>query len=103
MSNSNTELTLVDENGLPETAFSATRRALIVTSSKGDGVLANRMGQRDKMHNPTDLIELAKHVETADSHTKAIAGGKLELISDQIKALQMQVNLPHSTHSRSCD
>jgi hypothetical protein len=48
------------------------------------------MGQRDRMHNPGDLIELARYVEQADSHTKAIAGGKLELISDQIKALQAQ-------------
>jgi len=52
--------------------------------------LVERCGQRTKMHSPGDLIELARHVETADSHTKAIVGGKLELISEQIKALQGQ-------------
>lgn len=86
------EMCLVDEDGLPQTAFNALRKAVVVTSSGPSLALAenNRQGQRDKLHAPSDLLELAKHVETADSHTKAIAGGKLELISEQIKALQAQ-------------
>ena len=42
------------------------------------------------MHSPSDLIELARVVQAADSHLKAVVGGKLELISEQIKALQEQ-------------
>jgi hypothetical protein len=45
---------------------------------------------RTKMHDPENLIELARFVQQADSHTKAIVGGKLELISEQIKLLQSQ-------------
>lgn len=35
-------------------------------------------------------MALAEYVQAADSHTKAVAGGKLELISNQIKMLQDQ-------------
>lgn len=45
---------------------------------------------RTKMHDPTNLVELARFVQQADSHTKSIVGGKLELISEQIKLLQSQ-------------
>lgn len=86
------EIALVDDDGMPTTAYAQTRKQLLVSSGSKCTALATneRMGQRDKLHNPTDLIELAKTVESADSHTKAIAGGKLELISDQIRALQAQ-------------
>jgi len=86
---SNMEIQLVDDEGMPETAFSRVRKELIVTTNE-EGVLAERMGQRTKMHSPSDLMALAEYVQTADSHTKAIAGGKLELISNQIKMLQDQ-------------
>eukprot|EP00039_Didymoeca_costata_P028447 m.21090 g.21090 ORF g.21090 m.21090 type:complete len:205 (-) comp7027_c0_seq2:359-973(-) len=72
-----------------ETEYQQIKQQLLV-SSTSDGVLANRMGQREKMHNPGQLMELAKHIESAQSHVKAVAGGKLELISEQIKALQAQ-------------
>jgi len=42
------------------------------------------------MHDPENLVELARFVQQADSHTKALVGGKLELISEQIKLLQAQ-------------
>jgi len=81
---------LVDAKGLPTTAFAQVRASLVVTNTPDPTrtTLANRMGQREKMHNPQDLIALAQHVQTADSHTKAIASGKLDLISRQIKQLQ---------------
>lgn len=66
-------------------------RELLVSRRETDTMqMVERCGQRTKMHGPGDLIELARHVEQADSHTKAVVGGKLELISDQIKALQAQ-------------
>lgn len=80
---------LIGTDGQLTTAFAQVRDSLVVTSNPMNGTtLANRMGQREKMHNPQDLIELARHVQTADSHTKAIASGKLDLISRQIKQLQ---------------
>ena len=45
---------------------------------------------RTKMHDPENLIELARFVQQADSHTKSVVGGKLELISEQIQLLQAQ-------------
>lgn len=64
---------------------------LLSTNSQDfDGTLCQRMGQREKMHNPQDLVELARTVQTADSHAVAMVGSKLELITDQIKALQAQ-------------
>jgi len=81
---------LVDANGVMTTEYAQVRDSLVVTSvpDATRTTLANRMGQREKMHNPQDLIALARHVQTADSHTKAIASGKLDLISRQIKQLQ---------------
>eukprot|EP00041_Stephanoeca_diplocostata_P008839 m.132492 g.132492 ORF g.132492 m.132492 type:complete len:211 (+) comp17502_c0_seq1:213-845(+) len=70
--------------------FSDIKQALTVSSGPENMQLAERMGQRTKMHNPGDLIELARYVQSADSHTKAMVGGKLELISEQIKLLQAQ-------------
>jgi hypothetical protein len=105
---------LVDAEGLPTTHFAQTREKLIVTTRdtkemEENLVLADRCGQREKMHNPNDLIELARHVQSADSHTKAIASGKLELISKQIASLQVCFCLlvcdlpakipPHAQHS----
>ncbi|EGD80768.1 hypothetical protein PTSG_01356 [Salpingoeca rosetta] len=43
-----------------------------------------------RMNDPNDLVTLAQYVQTADDFTKATVGGKLELIADQIKALQDQ-------------
>ena len=43
-----------------------------------------------KMNDPMDLVALAQVVQTADNFTKSIVGGKLELITEQIKMLQKQ-------------
>ena len=43
-----------------------------------------------RLNDPQDLVALAQYVQTADDFTKATVGGKLELISEQIKALQEQ-------------
>lgn len=82
---------LVDQNGHLQTEFQSARKALVVTSAPTSTTsLVERRGQRTKMHNPSDLIELARVVQSADSHMKAVVGGKLELITDQIMALQAQ-------------
>lgn len=82
---------IVDAAGLPQTAFAKIRDDLIVSTKAEDTTqLAERMGQRTKMHDPSALMALAKFVEEGDSHTKGIAGGKLELINNQIQLLQEQ-------------
>jgi len=82
---------IVDAAGVPQTAFAKIREELVVTTKPEDNTqLAERMGQRTKMHNPKDLMALAEFVEQGDSHTKGIAGGKLELINNQIMLLQEQ-------------
>ena len=42
------------------------------------------------MHNPMDLVALAEYVQKADQSTRSAVSSKLNLISDQIRALQMQ-------------
>ena len=81
---------LVDPSGNLITQFAQTRSELVVTNAVYEGTLAQRSYGRQKMHDPNTLIELARHVQSADSHTKAIAGGKLDLISRQIQQLQAE-------------
>ena len=42
---------------------------------------------------PMDLVELAHTVQQADKFVRATTGGKLQVIVDQIRFLQMQVKL----------
>eukprot|EP00037_Helgoeca_nana_P015189 m.142143 g.142143 ORF g.142143 m.142143 type:complete len:211 (-) comp22902_c0_seq1:265-897(-) len=69
--------------------YAETRKELVV-GGRGAGTILEVSKMRTKMHDPENLIELARFVQQADSHTKAIVGGKLELISEQIKLLQSQ-------------
>ncbi|XP_046397119.1 uncharacterized protein C1orf50 homolog isoform X2 [Ischnura elegans] len=39
---------------------------------------------------PTDLVELAREIQTADSFVKATACGKLQVIAEQVRFLQSQ-------------
>ena len=46
-----------------------------------------------RRHNdPMDLVELARTVQQADSFVRATTGGKLQVIVDQVRLLQQQVN-----------
>lgn len=44
-----------------------------------------------KKASPSDLVELAREVQKADSFVKATASSKLQIIAEQIKFLQQQV------------
>ena len=47
-----------------------------------------------RRHNdPMDLVELAHTVQQADNFVRATTGGKLQVIVDQIRFLQMQVKM----------
>jgi hypothetical protein len=81
---------IVDVHNHLVTPFAQARSEHVVTNQKYEGTLAQNSYGRQKMHDPSTLIELARHVQTADSHTKAIAGGKLDLISRQITQLQAE-------------
>ena len=48
-------------------------------------------------------MALAQYVQSADSHTKAVAGGKLELITNQIKMLQDQARKVLENAKRDMD
>jgi hypothetical protein len=80
---------LVEAATPPVNEYFEARKALVVSTTTSNSVLATSQ-MRTKMHDPDDLVELARFVQSADSHTKGIVGGKLELISEQIKALQQQ-------------
>ena len=43
-----------------------------------------------RVHDPEDIVALAQFVQNADGYTKATVGGKLALITDQIRHLQAQ-------------
>eukprot|EP00035_Acanthoeca_spectabilis_P014583 m.281011 g.281011 ORF g.281011 m.281011 type:complete len:212 (-) comp16171_c0_seq3:4372-5007(-) len=73
----------------PHNPYLEAKKTLVVSNSAASSVLATSK-MRTKMHDPTNLVELARFVQQADSHTKSIVGGKLELISEQIKLLQSQ-------------
>ena len=42
---------------------------------------------------PSDLVELAKEVQRANEEVKHTASGKLQIIVEQIRFLQEQVNI----------
>ena len=42
---------------------------------------------------PSDLVELAKEVQRADSDVRNVACGKLQMIAEQMKFLQQQVGV----------
>lgn len=62
---------------------------LVPTRASNEAQLVS-VAATHRMHNPSDLVQLAAYVSTADTFTKATVGGKLELITDQIRALQAQ-------------
>ncbi len=76
------------------TTFEAERSRLLVTARQdgttGTGQVLMDPAAVRKMHDPHDLVALASFVQTADDYTKATIGGKLELISEQIRFLQAQ-------------
>lgn len=66
------------------------KEALLVPSNPSAQAQMVSVNATNRMHSPSDLVALASYVQTADNYTKATVGGKLELISDQIRALQAQ-------------
>ena len=64
-----------------------TSTALVVPSSGRTELVSAKAVS--KMHNPSDLVALASYVQDADMTTKAFVSSKLEMICDQIRALQV--------------
>lgn len=62
---------------------------LVPANAAAESQLVSPFATR-RMDDPHDLVALAQYVSSADNYTKATVGGKLELISEQIKALQAQ-------------
>lgn len=81
--------TMVAADG-PHNPYNEAKKALVVSTGSATASVLATSQMRTKMHDPENLIELARFVQSADSHTKSVVGGKLELISEQIRALQEQ-------------
>jgi len=64
--------------------------ALLVPSNPAAEAQMVSANATHRMHNPSDLVALASYVSTADNYTKSTVGGKLELITEQIRMLQAQ-------------
>eukprot|EP00055_Hartaetosiga_balthica_P010367 m.44025 g.44025 ORF g.44025 m.44025 type:complete len:193 (+) comp7142_c1_seq1:93-671(+) len=81
----------IDESQFIPTVTTKQREALLVSTlsstSSSDHMLVSPQAVH-RMHDPEDLVRLAAFVQNADEATKASVGGKLELISEQIKRLQ---------------
>lgn len=80
---------MAKDSALVTTEFQRQKESLLV-ESKGEAQGMKLAKQAQRMNNPTDLVELARVVQSGDSYTKAVVGGKLEIISEQIKMLQQQ-------------
>lgn len=78
-------------------AARASEQQLVVARDQGTATLADGSkfalvapNKSGKMHDPQDLVQLAKFVQDSDNYTTTSAHGKLRQISDQIKYLQGQ-------------
>lgn len=79
-----------ENDGAIQTVAMEQKNRLLVPS---DPSSTNQMVSPSAVHrinDPNDLVSLAQYVQTADDFTRATVGGKLELIAEQIKALQNQ-------------
>eukprot|EP00056_Hartaetosiga_gracilis_P002721 m.56137 g.56137 ORF g.56137 m.56137 type:complete len:192 (+) comp11176_c0_seq1:159-734(+) len=79
-----------EEEFIPTVATKQKEMLLVSSMSAEDNQMLVSPQSVHRMHDPEDLVQLASFVQSADNATKASVGGKLELISEQIKALQRQ-------------
>eukprot|EP00051_Salpingoeca_urceolata_P013502 m.169608 g.169608 ORF g.169608 m.169608 type:complete len:207 (-) comp17810_c0_seq2:224-844(-) len=79
----------------PVNPYQELRKEMLVEpspTSEATAIMAN-VHQTRKMYDPTDLVQLAQYVQTADNTTRGVVGGKLQLISQQIQMLQEQARM----------
>ncbi|XP_002739964.1 uncharacterized protein C1orf50 homolog [Saccoglossus kowalevskii] len=82
---------------------SVTTVSLVERGGKSGTVALVNPEASGKIHDPMDLVELARHVQKADEFVRANAGNKLMTIAEQIRHLQKQAKKVLEEAKRDAD